>query len=518
MENRRTFLDFSGFRSGQEKIAQWQGYAKEIVENLKLGNVGLIGDTGTGKTIMAFLVIKALGLRTLFLAPTVILTKQHADLYKDMDGGDVETINGNIAEKKRNWKSDFVVATPHVFLSDYAKGLVNPNDFDFIIFDEGHKAEGDYPYVPVAKLFCDDSKYVLSMSASPGVSPQDIKWAEKVYGIKSWVTAEIEMPKKTERVVRIKSSPELKRASRLLAEIQSESLREINSLMIEARSNKIMNLQRPSPWLTQDEIKDLSIVVDELPKPIFYKGKKELAKIYKTSYLYRLLISENYFSFTDRVEKVLAKDKAKSAQALRSDERMKEVYWLIKGAKGLHPKEIELIKLAQEYRWREKRMLVFSNNKRSASYLKNQLNQAGYAADTLFGGQGKSDKKQQEVINNFKEGKIKIIIATSVVEEGLSLPEVNLVVHYSQPQTEIQRLQRGGRTGRFNDGNVCFLVMEDSFEKFLNFATKSQVKKMKKTFYPSERRKERNKKIQKSKLIDQKNGQMRITFPGEQAF
>jgi Fanconi anemia group M protein len=508
MENQNN-LDFSNFHGQLEKISKWRHYAKEIEDKLALENVGLIADTGTGKTIMTFILIKSLKVRTLFLAPTVVLTEQHAELYKFLKGKDVTVLNGKTSTEKRDWKKQLVIATPHVFMSEFKKNLVSEDDFDLVIFDEGHKAQGSYPYVPIASIFRKMNKKILALSASPGTNLLDIKKTEKIYGISSWVTAEIKMPSKSERMVKISLNKELEEASKLLSSIQEESLQKLDKL-IQDNSNKKVDLKRESFWLTQQEIDILSQTVNQLPKPAFYSGKKELAKVYKVSHLYRLLITENYYSFIDRIKNFLAKDKAKSAISLMQDQRLKESYFIIKKADNIHPKDEELLKLAREYAWKGKSMLVFSNNKRSANYLKNTLSHIGYGVDTLFGGKDKSLKKQRETINAFKNGDITIIIATSVVEEGFSLPEVGVVVHYSQPQTAVQRLQRGGRTARFHQGYVCFLVMDKTFELSSYFAIRAKMKKMKEIFYPSVRNKKREKKIQKSKLIDQKNGQLSL--------
>lgn len=502
-------LDFSDFFGQAEKISKWHSFAQEIKEKIRLGNVGLIADTGTGKTIMAFILIKLLNLRTLFLAPTVVLTEQHADLYKILKGGEVQVINGKSSVKKRNWQQALVIATPHVFIAEYKKGLVSADDFDLVIFDEGHKAQGNYPYVPIARIFQSEAKKIISLSASPGTNLQDIKTSEKIYGIKNWVTAEIEMPKKSERMISISLNEELEKASQLLESIQIESLKKLDQALQE-NSDKKLILKRESPWLTQEAIDELAKAVEALAKPTFYKGKEELAKVYKITHLYRLLLTENYYSFINRIEKFLAKDKTKSAISLMKDGRLREAYWLIKKANNIHPKEEELFKLAKEYAWKGKSMLVFSNNKLSASYLKDTLSEQGYRVDTLFGGKDKSLKKQKATINAFKNGETSIIIATSVVEEGFSLPEVGVVVHYSQPLTAVQRLQRGGRTARFNEGSVRFLVMDKTFELALYFATRAKMQKMKEIFYPSAREAKREKKIYKRKLVDQKNGQLSL--------
>lgn len=55
---------------------------------------------------------------------------------------------------------------------------------------------------------------------------------------------------------------------------------------------------------------------------------------------------------------------------------------------------------------------------------------------------------QLNIINEFKSGKINVLISTSVVEEGFDIPDCNLVVSYSEPQTIKSFIQLKGRTRR----------------------------------------------------------------------
>ena len=57
-------------------------------------------------------------------------------------------------------------------------------------------------------------------------------------------------------------------------------------------------------------------------------------------------------------------------------------------------------------------------------------------------------KEQIETINNFKNNKFNILVASSVGEEGIDIPEVNAVIFYETIGSELRKIQRGGRTGR----------------------------------------------------------------------
>ena len=65
---------------------------------------------------------------------------------------------------------------------------------------------------------------------------------------------------------------------------------------------------------------------------------------------------------------------------------------------------------------------------------------------------GLSQKKQIAALTRFREGEFKVLIATSVGEEGLDVPSTDLVIFYEPVPSEIRSIQRKGRTGRSASG------------------------------------------------------------------
>lgn len=500
----------------EKRKAEWFKYSLEIISKLGMGNTGLIADTGTGKTIMAFLVLEALGIRTLFLTPTVILTEQHAELYNDIIEKDASVVTGQ--KTKRDWdKCRLTIATPHVFLADREKNLVNEKSFDLLIIDEMHKGQGAYPYVEVSALFNKQEKKILCLSASPGASLEDISWMEHVYQIKNWVTADIEKPETKNRQKKIELSDELKSVTPYFKKVYLKTLKELCQIFEDQKKEIIIPLDEENPFLTQVDNDRLGKLIETLDKPEFYEAKYLFAKQYKLAHLYRTLMCETYASFLDYVNLSLARDKSKAALSIVNDKEFKEVYLLIKDVqtKKLHPKEEALLDSMKEMKWRNKSMLVFVSSKNTARYLSAMVNLRGYNSDVLLGGKDKSLKQQTRVIKELSEQKLQIIFATSVVEEGLSLPEIETVIHYNQPATEIARLQRGGRTGRFHEGLVIFLTMNIPYEISLYFATLSKLKKMKSIFYESARQEVIEKKSEVKRRKVNLTGQLSLMFPEE---
>ncbi len=97
----------------------------------------------------------------------------------------------------------------------------------------------------------------------------------------------------------------------------------------------------------------------------------------------------------------------------------------------------------------QKKILAFVRTKVRAERLSAAMERAGIAALTLHG-----DKEQEDrlkVLNLFKQGKSKVLIATDVSARGIDISNVEIVVNYDLPEQPENYVHRIGRTGRGND-------------------------------------------------------------------
>ena len=78
-------------------------------------------------------------------------------------------------------------------------------------------------------------------------------------------------------------------------------------------------------------------------------------------------------------------------------------------------------------------------------------------------------------------GKINILCATSIGEEGLDIPEVNKVIFYEPVPSEIRKIQRAGRTARVFPGELTILITKNTRDESFHWASFSREKKMHKT-------------------------------------
>lgn len=86
---------------------------------------------------------------------------------------------------------------------------------------------------------------------------------------------------------------------------------------------------------------------------------------------------------------------------------------------------------------------------------------------------------QQKTLGDLSAGKLDLAITTSTLEMGISVPAVDIVSHYSLPNTEKSRIQRSGRTGRFRPGEVLFFVLDHQFDKAIYWSVRKKEKEMK---------------------------------------
>jgi ERCC4-related helicase len=77
-----------------------------------------------------------------------------------------------------------------------------------------------------------------------------------------------------------------------------------------------------------------------------------------------------------------------------------------------------------------------------------------------------SQDEQMKTLRAFKEGVYNVLVATSVGEEGLDIPECGLVVFYEPAVSGIRYIQRRGRTGRKLPGKAVILVADKTVDEY----------------------------------------------------
>jgi ATP-dependent RNA helicase RhlE len=111
---------------------------------------------------------------------------------------------------------------------------------------------------------------------------------------------------------------------------------------------------------------------------------------------------------------------------------------------AMEDKRFFLERLVKEYP--ENKILVFVRTKVRAERVLLAMERVGVTALTMHGGKEQDDRLQ--VMNEFKKGDVKILIATDVSARGIDIPNVDYVVNYDLPDVPENYVHRVGRTGR----------------------------------------------------------------------
>ena len=92
------------------------------------------------------------------------------------------------------------------------------------------------------------------------------------------------------------------------------------------------------------------------------------------------------------------------------------------------------------------KVLVFGQTKWGVQRLADSLTQSGFPSEAIHG--NKSQPQRKRALQNFKDDRVKVLIATDVAARGLDIPNVSHVINFDQPNTYQDYVHRIGRTGR----------------------------------------------------------------------
>ena len=130
--------------------------------------------------------------------------------------------------------------------------------------------------------------------------------------------------------------------------------------------------------------------------------------------------------------------------------------------------------------WRQ--VLVFTRTKHGANRLATQLEQDGLSSAAIHG--NKSQAARVRALKEFKEGKVRVLVATDVAARGLDIERLPYVVNYELPHVPEDYVHRIGRTARAGQkGHAVSLVCVDE-HKLLADIEKLLQKKIRKETAP----------------------------------
>jgi ATP-dependent RNA helicase RhlE len=105
-----------------------------------------------------------------------------------------------------------------------------------------------------------------------------------------------------------------------------------------------------------------------------------------------------------------------------------------------------------------RQVIVFARTKHRADVVSRNLERDGFAAAVIHG--NKSQNARQRALNGFRDGSVRILVATDIAARGIDVPGISHVVNYDLPDEAESYVHRIGRTGRNGASGVAVTLCD----------------------------------------------------------
>src|ERR687898_2507023 len=398
-----------------------------------------------------------------------------------------------------------IFTTPEVVKNDLEESRLNLKDFGLLVFDEAHRAMKEYAYTSIAKEYIKQSScpYILAMTASPGAERKRIQEV-----CNNLFIEHIEYRSEDDADVKpYVNTIDVKWEWLNLP----EEYRYIVSILRSMLEEKIKWLTRngllvkPIKWIFKKDLIELGeelrykleLTMEEQRGPLYIAMLNQSSAL-TLMYCLELIESQGSYSlkaFLDRINE----DESNAHTFLLKDPRMMEIRTLVEGIVKEHPKILHLLQLIKDHHHHHQlssindirnspnlksKILVFTQYRDTAKHIvevleKNDIKTSRFVGQAKrIGDEGMKQDEQAAVLESFRNSDFDVLVATSIAEEGLDIPEVDLVIFYEPISSEIRYIQRRGRAGRKSSGSVIILATKDTIDMRHLYASKMRVEKM----------------------------------------
>ncbi|WCJ38881.1 dicer-like 2 [Euphorbia peplus] len=485
-----------------------RSYQLEAFEKAKNENTIVYLETGSGKTLIAIMLLRSYAYMirkpspffTVFLVPKVVLVKQQADavrMHTDLNVGmfwgemGVDYWNADIWRQHIE-KNEVLVMTPQILLNGLRCGFFKLNFIKVLIFDECHHAKGKDAYALILQEFyhrhlksgASDLPRIFGMTASlvnsKGPKSEVSYWEQirklenimcsKVYTCKSESVLAEFVPFSTPKFkcynqddipdeIFVKLADQLhaskeecgKRLKQL--DLIDSAAKATNDKLLKLHSIFMYCLQKLGVWLAFKAAEMLSHHDYEFDflssRRLSINGEniiKDFGSDASTIFVnyIRTATKRRNFSAGDNLE-------AETQAGLLTE----KVFCLFHS-------------LLEYGDIKDLRCIVFVERIITAIVLESLLSEllpryndwkAKFIAGNSWSLRSQTKKTQNEIVQEFREGTVNIIIATSILEEGLDVQNCNLVVRFDPSMTVSSFIQSRGRA-RMKNSDYLLMVKD----------------------------------------------------------
>ena len=483
-----------------------RAYQETILNTGAINNTLIVLPTGLGKTKTAIMIaVQRLNTypqsKILFLTPTRPLAAQIQKEFTastSLEKDEIKLFTGMIqpSEREKLWSAaKVVISTPQGCANDVINKRMSLEDVSCLILDEVHHALGNYDYCFIAKHYNTTARYprIIGLTASPGSDMETIQEICKNTFIEAIETRTHEDDDVKEYVQQVELDyitvdlpEEIKEVKRILQACLEKRLKKLKELGLAssttATKGALLDIQKEVQRRIISGEKDFML----------WAAATTTAEAIKAFYALELAETQGITALTKYFKKIYQeadKTKTKATKNLAADEDFRRAYLKTEelGKNNVeHPKIAKLKELiAEEHAKNPKaKVIVFNNYRDSGMKITEELNKIEGITCKLFVGQmkkgetGMSQKKQLQMLEDFREGKFNTVVATSIGEEGLDIASVNLVIFYEPVSSAIRSIQRKGRTARLEKGAVKILVTKNTRDEAYRWTSHHKEKRM----------------------------------------
>ena len=486
---------------------QAREYQKRIAEVAVSANTLVVLPTGLGKTIVAIMVAAQMleehaESKVMVLAPTRPLVLQHLRAFEaelKLPAGSMVALTGTVdpGERELLWmKSRVVFATPQTVYNDVRHGRVSLQDVVLAVFDEAHRSVKDYTYTRLATVYRETAlrPRIMGLTASPGASKEKVNEIKRNLFIEA-VEARSEesedvkgyVEKTNIETIRVRVPDEYYETTLRLRELYNDKVKKLLSGGF-LRSNRV----------SKKALLDARMAISARLKAAQASGGQRgyifgaiINQAQAVAILHALEMIETQGAppLLNYLQKMRDRpDKGKAISSLVRDPRWLKVEGeAAKIASVPHPKISVMLDIVvhQLQRKQDSRIIVFTQYRDTIEDIVKALEKEGLSARRFVGqsdregNRGMDQQLQTQTLDMFRKGEFKVLVSSSIGEEGLHVPDVDLVVFYEAVPSEIRYIQRRGRTGRTTEGRVVILLAEGTVDEAYYYSTLLKENRMK---------------------------------------
>ncbi|XP_065211449.1 endoribonuclease Dicer-like isoform X2 [Planococcus citri] len=492
-------------------------YQVELIEKIKQMNAILFLPTGSGKTFIALEIIKHMqndlqkpvsegGKRTIFLVNTIQLVEQHYSFLKRHCSLNITMLTGDAGVdlwKEKEWtaiesNAQILIMTSQIYVNVLTHAYLYLKNANLIIFDECHHAVHKHPMKEVMKFFdlCEEEQdlpKVLGLSATLlNANTTVLQFSDQLRTLENTFRSKIITSTRVAEVKRF--STKAKEKFEILAPYKSPStitqqiddlIRKHIDILKNLKLKDVVDIPEASDVLMNDRgenrvkllrncLNDLMVHLEEFGTYLCYIG----CELYIVQ-LYRIMFEKSndelycnalmlMITLVKAIKKILSIEISRSGdldtiEAVKKNSSDKLIH-LLKEIEKLGPTDKCIVFV-------ERRMTAKILTKIIEMFFKETKSQL--VADFMIGFSVHPLRNSREsefvrrcnkkVMTNFRSGKINILVASNVLEEGIDMPDCNAVFMYDFPKTFRSYVQSKGRARK--EESTYILLADKDLEK-----------------------------------------------------